>query len=445
MDGAELNRFVTSHSFDSHPLISAKDKKKAAYYAVLQHFVTLYFRGSGCAEARLMQYWARLVGNNQAPRTISYLPDKKRRKAIKKVLGDWFKPWKRIYGLTLLCDVALVAADLGGIDGVYANIAGYLSKKGKRGLYGLRATLLGIEPIHGKLRSVANLISQYRKNRDFLSQKELRVLVTANMSAGKSTLINALVGKPVVKSAQEATTACLCYIHNKPFEDGSNHFYSNTLDLNCGYDAMKIAADAPSSIAAHFRVLGNTPQRRVCLIDSPGADSSMNKGHGILAEKALVEEKYDKLIHILNAEKLGTTGEKKHLQFVCKNVSHKKVIFVINKLDNFKRTEDSIPTSINNVRMDLQAIGFANPTICPISAYFSYLLKMNANGEKLDEDDRDTYAQYLKKFNKPEYDLSMHYNRYHMDEFMSDDISTKMGRISGLSGLEEILYRGAEK
>ena len=62
---------------------------------------------------------------------------------------------------------------------------------------------------------IAPMIKQDRLKKTFVSQKERRVIVTANMSAGKSTLINALIGKPLARTSQEVCTGNVCYLFNK--------------------------------------------------------------------------------------------------------------------------------------------------------------------------------------------------------------------------------------
>ena len=58
------------------------------------------------------------------------------------------------------------------------------------------------------------------------------VVVVATMSAGKSTVINALIGKELLHSANEATTATITRIHDKddlPFFSGNAYGYSQNL------------------------------------------------------------------------------------------------------------------------------------------------------------------------------------------------------------------------
>ena len=68
-------------------------------------------------------------------------------------------------------------------------------------------------------------------NKDFISKEEKRIIVTANMSAGKSTLINALIGKSIARTSQEVCTGNVCYLYNKAYEDGNIHLLTNDLNL----------------------------------------------------------------------------------------------------------------------------------------------------------------------------------------------------------------------
>src|SRR5699024_3535827 len=63
-------------------------------------------------------------------------------------------------------------------------------------------------------------IQLMEKNILFKRKEPTGIMVTANMSAGKSTFINALTGKYVCLSQNMACTSKVHYIINKAFEDG---------------------------------------------------------------------------------------------------------------------------------------------------------------------------------------------------------------------------------
>ena len=75
-----------------------------------------------------------------------------------------------------------------------------------------------------------------------------------------------------------------------------------------------------------------------------------------------------------------------------------KVVFVLNKVDIFKKCEDSIEESIRGVKEDLIQLGYEAPAVFPVSAYFSLLIKLKLTDAQLDEDEEDEFAHYIKKY-----------------------------------------------
>lgn len=49
-----------------------------------------------------------------------------------------------------------------------------------------------------------------------IDENELRVTIVGEFSSGKSTFLNALIGKDILPHASSETTATLTYIHNVP-------------------------------------------------------------------------------------------------------------------------------------------------------------------------------------------------------------------------------------
>jgi len=439
--GVNKNKFVTSICTSKHPLKNSSKKTKLFYFLALEHFVNSCASDVKYTKARLLQYRNLFVYDE----TLTTQIGNNIEKTIKAVVDDFLQPWKRQQCFLLFCDIALIIMEKAQIKKAFVMITNYISKRKKKYLNELFEIFYNDNKIPLAFLRISNFIIQFRKNISFVIQQEMRILITATMSAGKSTLINAIVGKPITKTAQEACTNNLCYIYNKPFEDNNIHLLASLVSFSATYDEL-IAKEKETicNVASFFRTFYKT-QARVCLIDTPGVNSAINRDHGKLARKAIIEENYDKLIYILNAHSLGTDDEIKHLKYVYKNVPHNKIIFVINKLDSFRKSDDSVSESIKLVKTDLQKIGYKNPVICPFSAYFSFLLKMKQNNEELDSDEQDVFDLYIKKFNKPEYDLSKYYDKPVGEPFHNGDELMKMSFISGLYCLENILYGEAMK
>lgn len=356
-------------------------------------------------------------------------------------LSTFAKPWRNKYRFMLVCDVALILLDETLVLRATELIKEYLSIKQQSDVERVYLLLHSKQKVEEKYLSTLPLLNQYRVNKDFFSKEERRIIVTANMSAGKSTLINALIGKPIARTSQEVCTGNVCYLFNKAYEDGNVHLLTQSLNLCATADDLHdYDWNGQISIASYFAgVMSDVP--RLCIIDTPGVDAALYKEHSELAHNALLNYNYDTIIYVVSPTRLGTDAEKKHLQWVAQNLRKNKIIFVLNKLDDYHDFSDSIAKSVHDFKEDLLKVGFKNPVICPISAYFSYLLKMRMTGQDLSEDESDEYALYAKKFKRSAYDLSHYYDGVKCLPADSEEIA--LSKRAGLYGLEKIIYGGS--
>ena len=92
------------------------------------------------------------------------------------------------------------------------------------------------------------------------------------------------------------------------------------------------------------------------------------------------------------------------------------------------------------MRNDLISLGFKNPILCPLSSYFALLLKMKSANISLSDDEQDEYNVYIKKFSKPEYDLSAYYDIDKSEQDSSD--YTLFKKRCGMYGVEKIIFGG---
>ncbi len=427
---SEEQLFVFAVDLTGHPIRNAGQALKRKYYYVLKHYVEECIT-SAYADNRLELYRAFLLQDDGE--VLDY------KKCEKAMVTCRFRPWRRQYKLWLVCDLALITGDLDVCRKAVELMKAATNQKQGEGLDDLVKYLESRERPQktSALENAAYLMQQYWINENFQNAPEKRIVVTANMSAGKSTLINALAGKDLARTAQEACTGNICYFYNLPFDDGTVHFKGKELGFSSSEDEYKAFGwDSEVAFAvAFFRACAGTD--RICLIDTPGVNSAISREHGRISKKCIREEAYDQVIYILNANKLGSDEEIAYLKWISKNVPAGKVIFVLNKLDDFKSSEDSIASSMESVRSDLEKLGYDHPVIFPISAYFGYLLKREKQGKTLTEDEADELAFLKKKFLKAEYNLSAFYGESHC----GNDFEGYMKR-SGLYYLEKKLYGG---
>ena len=234
-------------------------------------------------------------------------------------------------------------------------------------------------------------------NISFKQQKQKRVLVVANVSAGKSTLINALLGYRFNNVRTTACTSRLCEIYNKPVEDGFTYLQSNHLQFDPNIDAY--SSDNACQVGMHFKsTLGDT---NICLIDTPGVNNSTDTDHWKITTTAINRGAYDIVVFISNGKYNGTIDERKILEHIYKNCK-KPVLFVLNQLDTFKRSVDNIDKMIQGYMNEIKAIGFKNPQVYPVSAIYAFMLRHSSN---LDEDELDELELIKKRFSKDYYNL----------------------------------------
>lgn len=303
----------------------------------------------------------------------------------------------------------------------------------------IRQSVMERAIFYNKFIDFSLLLCQMQKNTEFFNLQERCFIITANTSAGKSTLINALIGRPLAKTKSEVCTGNICCFYNKPFENKKiNLLTMNSLNYDASpSDLEEIDWKGRIFISSYFYGFQENPFR-LCFIDTPGVDTTLHPEHEKVTHEALLKDKYNYVIYVISPTRLGTDAEKKHLEWVAENLDKQRVIFVLNKLDDFRNDSDNIEDSIFLLKKELWKLGFLNPTICPISAYFSYLLKLKMRGQQLSEDEQDWYELKSKKFRKQSFDLSCYYENVTIEPNDSEVI--ELSKRCGIYGLEKLLF-----
>lgn len=248
-------------------------------------------------------------------------------------------------------------------------------------------------------RQEKQYIQLIQKNRLFKNKKSYKIMVTATMSAGKSTFINALTGKYVCLSQNMACTSKIHYIINKCFEDGFAYEYDHDLVLTAGKEELlndnELNHTDKIIAAVHFD--GFLENERIIVNDTPGVNYSGDEEHKKITDKLIGKKEYDLLVYVINATQLATDDEARHLEFVKAVIGKKPILFVVNKIDAFNVEEEDINKTITDVAEYLKEKGFKNPKICPMSARAGYLSKQTKKSVLSKVEGRELY-NYVDKF-----------------------------------------------
>lgn len=435
---SDMNCFVSAMDISIHPMLKVKPKIRIPYFRVLSAFVLQISPNDKILEQRLKVYEKNFFNCCKKIPVQKSLEDD-----IFAVLEkSGFRPWRRKYRFMLLLDIAFLLLDERKIIMAYEMICHHLNKKKYEKLADFKDSLLKDTSIDPAFGCPVKLFEQYCINRDFLRKVQKNYIVTANMSSGKSTLINALIGKQITRTSQEACTANIGYIYNKPFDDGTANIITDHIELYTDEKKLKnIGFDYPSFISLNWQLLCDE-KVRVCFIDTPGVNNSISREHIAITRRTIKNEKYDKLIYVLDINRLGTDEEIRHLKWLADNVPIEKIIFVLNKIDNCRSSEDDIKKSIENLKCELSELGFKEAAVCPVSAYAALLAKIKKSGITLSDDDAEDYDVMKRKFNRPYYDLTAYYSDPPFTE--DEEPEQRLLQKCGFYGLEKILFGGTK-
>ena len=225
-------------------------------------------------------------------------------------------------------------------------------------------------------------------NRDF------DVYVVATMSSGKSTLINAMLGRDLLPAANEATTATIARItdNDQMFERFTAKRYNrsgqlvgqeNKVTLECLKEWNQLADTKLIDIEGNIVAIRERRDVRLVLTDTPGPNNSQDEEHQRTTMGFIQDSRRNPLIlYVLNATQLGTNDDRNLLGLVAETMrkggkqSKDRFIFVINKMDAFDPENDEhIPDVLKRVEQYLAGIGIHNPTLYPVSAELTRLIR----------------------------------------------------------------------
>lgn len=225
-------------------------------------------------------------------------------------------------------------------------------------------------------------------NRDF------DVYVVATMSSGKSTLINAMLGRDLLPAANEATTATIARItdNDQMTEQFTAKRYNRSgqlvgqesdVDLECLKEWNQLGDTQLIDIEGNIVAIKERDDVRLVLTDTPGPNNSQDGEHQRTTMGFIRDSERNPLIlYVLNASQLGTNDDRNLLGLVAETMrkggkqSKDRFIFVINKMDVFDpENGENISSVLERANQYLTSNGIHNPLIYPVSANLTRLIR----------------------------------------------------------------------
>ena len=240
-----------------------------------------------------------------------------------------------------------------------------------------------------------------------MSKPIFEVVVVATMSAGKSTVINALIGHELLHSANEATTATITRIHDK---DDIMEFYGDAY----GYDGKLVderhELDAEIlrqwnadpkiktiDLVGNIRAIHND-EAEIVIYDTPGPNNSQNDNHEALTMEVINDGNFGQILYVLNATQLGVNDDRHLLEQIQKSLAkdNKEIIFLLNKADMLDEEKgEKLSGVVQRAKHYLENIGFKEPVILPTAANYALVVNKVIHSDKLTRSQRANLKESL--------------------------------------------------
>ena len=248
---------------------------------------------------------------------------------------------------------------------------------------------------------------QHAKSSDF------EVCVVATMSAGKSTLINAMLGEKLMPSKQEACTAIITRIKDTDSEkwqaevyDKENCLLETQSDLTLEIMERLNQTEKVSLIKANGNIPFVTAEDvSLVLIDTPGPNNSRDPEHRRVQSEFLGKSSKSLVLYIMEGT-FGSDDDNALLQRVADSMSvggkqsKDRFIFVVNKMDDRRKEDGQTEQTLARVRMYLKKHGIVNPNLFPAAALPALNIRLAEGGADLDEDTLDETELKVRKLNR---------------------------------------------
>ncbi|WP_278404712.1 dynamin family protein [Pseudoalteromonas ruthenica] len=289
-----------------------------------------------------------------------------------------------------------------------------------------------VSPAENRLEKIKALMTRVSeespKFADYLANSDLKAkqdfedalnndfdaYVVATMSSGKSTFINAMLGKDLLPAANEATTATIAHIFDE--KNQGDAFYGERFDSNGNLiehnDTVDLAtmkawnADNETKtieLKGNIRAIKENNNVRLVLTDTPGPNNSQDPEHQRTTLGFIQDSKRNPLIiYVLNATQLGTNDDAQLLRLVADTMSKggkqskDRFLFVVNKMDMFDPDRgENIEEALNRVKSYLEENGIHDPNLYPVSARMAYLLRKQGELTRSERNDKASIAELL--------------------------------------------------
>lgn len=257
---------------------------------------------------------------------------------------------------------------------------------------------------------IKNAFEQFKKN-------EFNICVVATMSAGKSTLINAMLGEKLMPSKGSACTAIITYLKDNDNRSGvwKADVYAKNGEKIMTYDKATLKTMQTLNSNKDVSIVkaeGNIPfvsakNISLVLIDTPGPNNSRDVRHKEIQNNFLMQSSKALVLYVMTGT-YGNTDDDTLLQSIAESMSVKgkqskdRFLFVVNKMDERKTEDGALEDTLDSVRDYLAEKGIENPHLFPTGALPALNIRLVQNN-LADEETMDDAKVIVERLNKRAY------------------------------------------
>ena len=244
------------------------------------------------------------------------------------------------------------------------------------------------------------------------AEEPLLIMVMGEFSTGKSTFINALVGREVAVMNATPTTAVITKLCYGIQDEIIVHFLDGTEERKTNQEFAALTAEADEESNKIHETIDYVERRiplealkAITIIDSPGLNA-IKAAHGIATRRFM--DKADAVWWMLSAENAGSQTEIEAMEELSPRL---KPFALVNKMDQVDEEEESPEELLDNVR---GLLGDHVQAVIGISAKLALQGKLENNSAMLEE---SRIAEFYKVI---ENEVLPHRESYKMNTLLDD-------------------------
>ena len=309
-----LKSYSIYYYSEKHPLKEEKEKLKKLYLSLLNYIGLLHF------EKEIMKYklevFKKYLNFNNEIEELN-VDEKTLKKLLKKVLKNYFKLSNfkfYTYRYIFIFDCLLLFGEgdkkktqllKENLEKIFPPLYCYEIDEVFKNLYLQKFSL------DSKYFITEEMLNKFYDIKKFNESIESNIVFTATMSTGKSTLINAVMGKDLAPSRATVCTANIANFTTSPVKENFIN-YSDKNGIKLFLDSDETKKFIGNSNYCYINTYFNSvlSKKKVNIIDTPGVNYSEDESHREITRNELKNKYIDILVYVTSILTWGTNDGK---------------------------------------------------------------------------------------------------------------------------------------